>query len=93
MEPFCAAASTTTLLAPLAKPFSPLREQILARLDTVGDPFTNLSILYLGMVDEVQIDGQCVVIVCRCPGVLYTIDTSRALAEAIHTSVGDVPGV
>lgn len=93
MNSFRAPAPITSLPAPLAKPFQPLREQIVARLNTIRDPQTNLSMVHLGMVDEVHVDGQHVMIVCRCPHTWYTIDTTLALVAEIHQHLAAVPGV
>ena len=93
MDACHAPAPTLSPPALLAKPFQPLREQIVARLGTIRDPHTNASMVQLGMVDEVQIDGQHVLIVCRCPHTWYTIDTTLALVAEIHQQLGEIPGV
>lgn len=93
MDACRAFASTTLPPAPLAKPFQPLREQIVARLGTICDPHTNVSMVQLGMVDEVHIQGQHVLIVCRCPHTWYTTDTTLALVAEIHQQLADIPGI
>lgn len=92
MESYRAAAPPIAPSASLAQPGPPLRELIIARLHTICDPQTNLSIVQLGMVDEVSVAGQRVLIVCRCPHTWYTTDTSIALIGEIQREVGAVPG-
>jgi len=68
----------------LARPFPPLREQTIARLHTVRDPHTDLSIVQFGMVEEVKIDGQHIVVMCRYPQAWYSNDTSLAATGAMY---------
>lgn len=93
MDPSGSAAAATPSPARLAKAFPPLRELIIARLHAVRGRYTTVSILQLGMVDDVQVDGQHIVVVCRYPAAWYSNDTSLALATEIHDQLARIPGV
>ena len=79
--------------APLAPVLKPVRAHVYARLHAVRDPVYDTSILRLGLVDEVQLDGHAVTVVCRLPALWYDSDVAVALAAEIYAQVGAVPGV
>lgn len=92
MDSIASRAATTQPAAFLAKPAAPLRDHLLARLHPVRDPYTGLSIVQLGIVENVEIDGQHVVVICRYPQAWYSNSTSLALAAKIHEQLATIAG-
>lgn len=77
--------TTSTLL--------PCRDEIYRRLDNVYDPELDESILKLGFVDEVQIEGSDVTVLYRLPTYWCAPNFAYMMSADVRTEVGQVPGV
>jgi metal-sulfur cluster biosynthetic enzyme len=71
----------------------PSLEAIYARLDQVYDPELDESIVRLGFVDEVRIDGGAVTVVYKLPTFWCAPNFAYMMSADVRAQVGQAPGV